>query len=136
MNGLERKLRRELEEPRCGGRLDLTKRRAGNVAVHGARAVELGMVEHVERLEAHLQRLGTTERHVLDQRHVEILDAGTVKEPARRIAKLAERRQAEARRVEPRAFRRIVVDIQIAARRVVRRVEQVVIDTVAERAQQ
>src|ERR1700722_14181983 len=82
---LERKLRRELDEPWCGGRLDLTKGRAGNVAVHRARPVELRMVEDVERLEAHLQCPGTAERHVLDERHVEILDAGTVEETAGRI---------------------------------------------------
>src|SRR5262249_5994661 len=55
---LEQDLGGELDEPRIGSLLNLTELRAGNVPVHRARAVELRVVEHVERLQAQLQGLG------------------------------------------------------------------------------
>src|ERR1700687_2063545 len=113
----EAELRRDLDEPRSGRADDLPERTAPNVSLHGACPVELRVVEHVERLDAHLERLGAAERHVLDERHVETHDARTVEETARRIAQLTQRRQTEARRVERWPLRRIVVDTCIAVDR-------------------
>ena len=108
---LERELGGELNESRRGGGCDLAERRAHDVAVHGAGAVELRVVEDVERFEANLEVPRLVERDALDQREVEVLDARPVEEPARRVAELAERRHAEARGVERRPLRRIVIDL-------------------------
>src|SRR6516225_7328947 len=45
---------------------DLAERSTGNVAVDGARAVELRVIEDVERLGADLERPGRAQLHLLD----------------------------------------------------------------------
>src|SRR5215831_5350789 len=92
---LERELRRKLDKPRRRGGFDVAERWAGDVAVHRARTVELRVVEQVERLEPNLEVARLVERHALDEGEVEVLDAGSVEESARRVAQLAERREAE-----------------------------------------
>src|SRR5437763_16828568 len=79
---------------------DLTERGTRDVAVNGSRPVELRMVEQVEDLEPELQVSRPAQREVLEEREVEVLDAGSIEESARRVAELAERRNAEAGRVE------------------------------------
>src|SRR5207302_6723653 len=98
------------ETRRCGGR-DFAECRAGDVAVNRPGAVELRMVEDVERLEPDFEIPRLVERHALNQREVEVRDAGPEKEPPRRVPQLSERRQAEAIGVEGRALRRIVIDL-------------------------
>jgi hypothetical protein len=58
----------------------------------------------------------------LDQRRVETLDAGSIEEATRRVPELAECRHAEARGAECRPVRRIVVDLEVAARWLIWRV--------------
>src|SRR5438270_5817094 len=101
-DSLKRELGRKLKESRRRGGLDLAERRARDVAVHGASAVELRAVEDVERFEADFEVPRFLERHALRERDVEVLDARPVEEPAGRIAKLSECRHAEAIGVEGR----------------------------------
>src|SRR5438067_2370879 len=70
----EVELRRELDEARSGRGDDVAERGADDVAVDGARAVELRMVEDVERLETNLEVPGASELHVLDDGEIEILN--------------------------------------------------------------
>jgi hypothetical protein len=46
-----------------------------DIAVHGCRSVELGVVEGVESLETELQRFGLVERNAIEQCHVKVIDA-------------------------------------------------------------
>src|SRR5437868_5180098 len=124
----EVELRRNLNKPGRRRGLDFSERRAHDVAVDGARAVELRMVEDVERLEAQLEVPLLIEGHAFDEREIEVLDAGTVEKAPWRVAELAERRQAEAVGVERRPLRRIVIDLQVATGSVIRRVDEVVVD--------
>ena len=124
----------DLNLPRRGRIDDLTERGAGDVAVDGARSVELRVIEHVEHLEPDLQRL----RRPSDNSSAATGQCSRF--PARRRSAAAHCRavragSAEQRRVERRALGRIVIDLEIR-RREVRRVEQVVVDAVAERAEQ
>src|SRR5437016_4596188 len=109
VNELERELGRELNESRrCRG-FNLAERRAHDVAVHGAGAVELRPVEDVEGFDTDFEVPRLVERDALNQRKIEVFDARTVEEPAGRVAKLAERRETEATGVEGRSLRRIVI---------------------------
>src|SRR5262249_44465240 len=129
----KRELRRQLKEPRRRRRLDVAERRARDVAVDRTPAVELRGIEEVEHFEPDLEGAPLVQRHALDQREIDVLDAGPVEKPPGRVAELTERRQAEAGRVEGGAVPRIAIELQIAARCVVRRVNEVVVDAVAER---
>src|SRR3954463_8547000 len=131
----EHDLHPDLHETGRRGTHDLAERRARNVAVHRRRAVELRVVEDVERLDANLRHALGPESHALDERQVGIVDTRTMEEPARRVPQLTQRRQLELARIEGGALPRIVVDLQVAAE-IVRRIEQIVVDAVAERAQQ
>jgi hypothetical protein len=132
---LEREFHCNLNQPGRCGTDDLTKCRTRNVPINRSSANELWTVEDVEGLQPNVERPGSSERHNLNQTHVDVFDPRSVEETPRRVPQLSERRDAEARRVERRPVRRIVVDLEVASRRVVRRIDEMVVDTVAESAQ-
>src|SRR4051812_42545400 len=66
----EHDLHPDLHETRRRGTHDLAESRARNVAVHRRRAVELRVVEDVERLDANLRRALGPESDPLDERQV------------------------------------------------------------------
>jgi hypothetical protein len=55
---LERKLYRELQEPRSGGAHDLAEVRVLDLPVDSGSPIELGMIEDVESLQAKLKEFG------------------------------------------------------------------------------
>src|SRR5215831_7186962 len=79
MRRLEIILHRDLHLPRGRRPDDLAERRAHDVPLDCSGAVELRPVEHVERLEAQLNR-AVAAGHLLDQRQVGVLDARAVEE--------------------------------------------------------
>jgi hypothetical protein len=68
---------------------DLAERRATDIAVHGAGAVELRAIEHVEHFETELDGLSLSERHALQKREVGVDNARSLEEPSRRVAQRA-----------------------------------------------
>ena len=78
---------------------DVAEGRTRDIAVDRTGAIELRMIEHVESLEPQLEAPRLAEPQTLDQREVEVLDAGAIEEAPRRIAELSERRQAKTVRV-------------------------------------
>src|SRR5262245_21651684 len=70
---LEHELGGQLNESRRRRGFDLPERGAGDVPVHGAGAVELRMIQDVERLETQLQGMRPAEPDLLDHREIEIL---------------------------------------------------------------
>src|ERR1700730_8808788 len=94
----EREFRGDLNESRWRGADNAAKGAAGDIAVDRSGAIELRVIEHIERFHAKLQRSGTGQSQVLDHAQVNVFDSRTVEEAPRRVAALTERRQAEARR--------------------------------------
>ncbi len=95
------------------------------------------MVEDVERLDPEVERLRLSETQVLLERHVEVIDSGTVEETAFRVAELTECLFAEEVRVEggTALVATVGVDLERAGGELWC-VEQVVVGAVAERAEQ
>src|SRR5580692_9722475 len=97
---LESELRTQLNQAGRGGADNLAEGRTADVAVNRLRPEELGVVENVERFDAELERLRFGQSQVLEQRHIEVLHAGTVEIAARGVARRTERVIAEQRRIE------------------------------------
>src|SRR5256885_13735650 len=95
----ERVLDRELDKARRGGAHDLAESRARDVAIHCRRAVELRCVEYVEGFQTELHCVALTERDGLQQREIGVDHPRPVKEPARRVAQMAEGGDRKATRV-------------------------------------
>ncbi len=104
-------------------------------AVDRGRSVKLRMIENVEIFEPDIERLGLGETHRLADLDVEVLDPRPVEKPPRRIAELTQRFGSEPRGVKGRpAISRIGVDLEWP-RRDLRRVEQLIVDSVAQRSE-
>src|SRR5271154_3784811 len=64
-------------------------------SVNRGRAVKLGVVEHVERLNANVEGFGFCDGNRLAELQVEVLDAWAVERAARGVAQLAQRLRRE-----------------------------------------
>ena len=62
-----------------------------HICVYRCGAVELRVIEDVERFTAEFDRLRLRDLQHLAQRHVEIVDSWSVEKPVRRMAQLSER---------------------------------------------
>src|ERR1700676_267007 len=103
---------------------------AVHIAVHGPITEELCMVEGIEGFEAQLQRLSFGEPRHFTQHGVEIFNARSIEEAARRSTGSAERIGLEQAGVERRKpISRIVIDFQ-RPRRDIRDINADRVDTV------
>jgi len=79
--------------------------------------MELSVIEDMERFHADVQRLGFRKTDRLAQLQVEVLDAGTLKEAAGRVAKLSQRFRNQNAGVKYRlAVAKSLVEIERAGR--------------------
>jgi hypothetical protein len=69
---LEEEFYRDFHESRGRGADNLPETGAADVAIHGGRPKELGVVEDVKGLHAELEGLALSQREVLRDRHIEI----------------------------------------------------------------
>ena len=107
-----------------------------DLAVNGCWSVKLGVIEHVEGFQPELKRFRFSDSQHFGYRHVEIADTGAVKKPSWRISQLPEILGRQGRSIElGPSVSRIRVDIEWPAI-VLRRVEQIIVDAVAESSQQ
>jgi len=96
------------------------------------------MIEQVEGLKPEFQGFAFRYFEHLGQRHVEIIDAGSVEKPARDIAQSSQRLGCESCRgiVE---FRATISWVRVDVERctvIFGRVQQIVVDSVSQRSQQ
>jgi hypothetical protein len=90
---------------------DASEGGAVDVSVNGVRAIELRMVEGVERLETEFERGGLAEAGKFAQRHVVVVNSRSIEEPPGCCAERTERVGAEKGCVEGQRTRpRIVID--------------------------
>ena len=80
------KLHRHLNQPRGRRAYYVSEVRIVSLAVHGRRTVELCMVEDVEGFRADIKGARFQEAHCLAKLHVEVVNAGAMKDAPRRVA--------------------------------------------------
>src|ERR1700722_11114774 len=107
-----------------------------DLAIHRSGPVELGVVEGIERLCAELKRLALGQMHILSDRQIEVFDTRSMKDATLGVAQSSAGFYRKQRSVECR-FATAAVGIGLERpRKILRRVEQIIIDAVAQRAEQ
>jgi hypothetical protein len=133
---LESQFHGELDEAGSGRTHDFSKVGIIDFPIHRGWPVELGMIERVKCFQAEFERFRVTYSQQFVERHVEIADPGPVEKSAARIPQLSQRFRDECGGIElGPTVPRIGIDVERSAI-VVRGVEQVVVYTISQRAQQ
>src|ERR1035437_8950188 len=87
----EPQLQSHLHDARISASCHITKAILPGIVEIPGRVIELRMIEDVESFRAELELLGFLDLGVLQQREIEVVDAGSDKEPAHLISDLAKR---------------------------------------------
>jgi len=87
----EPQLQSHLHDARISGSCYITKAILSGIVEIPGRVIELRMIEDVESFRAELEFVGVLDLGILQQREIEVVDAGSDKEPAHRISDLAKR---------------------------------------------